>query len=340
MSLIHRNTVNLLAHILCLFTLVYAAVQCYLDYIKNEDLSEVSFKKYQSKIDSVYPSLSICFMSPFLQERLRKYGSMAYTSVYESYLSGSYDKEQQLLNISYEDVSIRADDFLIYTYVKGNVLFDSGGNGTMEIRNITSESWPWYSTKMMKCFTLHVPFQKDATMRQVGLTFRKDIFPGGIRPTDGFTSGGLHLYLHYPEQFARSWARSQRIWPLHASGKGGYQMRFYLKSMEVIDRRSKPNDQCQVVKRYDGWLKEHIMSTVKCRPPYWKPVGNTTVCKTTKELLRVKQEFWNVFYGAVDLNTPCREIKKLDMESFERVSDRIDKQHISLQVFFLSLIHI
>ena len=119
MSFAQWKTINLLAHILCLFAVVYSAVHCYFNYIKNEDLCEVSFKKYNSKVDSVYPSLSICFMSPFLQEGVMRHGIMTNTSLYQLYLTGYYNKDQQGFNSVY-------------------MMLDSGARGSKEqIRQLT-----------------------------------------------------------------------------------------------------------------------------------------------------------------------------------------------------------
>ena len=46
---------------------------CCWEYSKNEDVVEVAFKKYGDDPESIYPDITLCFQSPFYEEKLNCY---------------------------------------------------------------------------------------------------------------------------------------------------------------------------------------------------------------------------------------------------------------------------
>ena len=76
------------------------------DFIQNDDLCEVSFKRFHSDTDSIYPAITICLNTPFVEERFQKVSSTINSSSYESYLAGNHHVDKRLMNIDYNNVTM------------------------------------------------------------------------------------------------------------------------------------------------------------------------------------------------------------------------------------------
>ena len=300
-------------------------------YFQNDDLCEVSYKTFHSDIKHGYPSLSICFSSPFVKERLSEYLSSDMDNIsenYESYLiGGRYSDQNNNINIKsfksvpYEETTLQKNDFLT------NADIADKNRAFLPIsQDISINSWGWM-LGIMKCFTFSVPYQKNRFISQMNIEFNNTIFPNnGTRPSDGWNPGGMHLFFHYPNQFATSFPTNKRFWhsrKMASSGPNRYRMRFYLKGMEVLRKRHKSDETCQDDMPYDDWIRYHIINEVGCRPPYWHQTATSMpFCDTKEKLQEVQSMFWSYFYGIKEAKSPCTEIKKLDLEYEEPEDDQ------------------
>ena len=136
------------------------------------------------------------------------------------------------INIPYENVSIEAIDFIL----RADVTPKTYGK-FYKVENTTIQSYGWLMG-IMKCFTFDVPYIKGEVMSAMTIVFSNMIFANGILPRDGWDSGGLQLFLHYPKQFLRPYSSNKRFWPVTNSTKN-LRMRLYLKGMEVLKKRHK-----------------------------------------------------------------------------------------------------
>ena len=329
--MISCKAINLLLHIASLLVVLAITYLCCYDYFRNEDLCEVSFKKYNKGENHIYPSLSMCFASPFVEQKFTTFNNTEINSLtYESYLLGRYEDEQ-MLTVNFEEVTIQLNDFLVgKAQVLGKGKFDDSQEDRIAIENITTTSFGMWGN-IMKCFSFHVPYQKGSIVSFLHLTINKTVFPNGQIPSDG---KGFQLYFHYPQQFTRSWPSQKRYWPSRSTSDNNYKMRLSLKNMEVLKRRYKNEEQCEQRKDYDNMVSKYITDSVKCKPPYWTSDENTTLCKNGQKLKEINDKFWDIFYGNVDLNPPCREIKHITMDFAEADTKEIDKSEMNLYLFF------
>lgn len=317
-------------HLICIIAVIIYAVINIRSYFQNEDLCEVSFKTFHNEEEDIYPSLTMCINTPFKNnESITFSDNTVNTSTYNSYLLGMGNVRQNLAGIQYKNVSIQLSDFIITAYATDKEFSSRGGIPLRD--HITEHNWGIFFTGMMKCFTFNVPFIKDVKMSSIKIDFKNSIFPNdGQRPTDGWDSGGLHLFFHYPNQFSRSFPTNKRFWQVRKSEKNSHRIRFYLKDMEVLRKRQKAHDKCleRDSMEIDDWIRHHVMDEVKCRPPYWHDelISNSSfpVCDTKEKLRQAVQTFFNFFYGSKESNTPCTEIVKLGIEYEERADDDLD----------------
>ena len=119
------------------------------DFIQNDDVCEVSFKRFHSDKESIYPSFTICLNTTFVEERLQKISSTINSSSYESYLAGRRETNEHLKNIEYNDVVLKAEAFLLDATVKYKE--ENGSRFGENLKKITTQSWGWMKG-VMKCF--------------------------------------------------------------------------------------------------------------------------------------------------------------------------------------------
>ena len=330
--------INFIFHFICIIAVfIYAIINIYA-YLRNEDLCEVSFKTFHNKSEDIYPSLSMCLNTPLniSQKSLNDINA----SLYEQYLLGRINDKQNFSDIDYNKVSIKLDDFMIKAYAKNKGdLKESDLREEIPLNeHVTEQSWGWY-WGIMKCFTFNVPFKENIKISSIRIEVQNSIFPNnGHRPSDGWDSGGMHLFFHYPNQFSRSFSTNKRFWQIRKSDENSHHIRFYLKEMEVLKKRQKSDEKCLEHNQIeiDDWLMYHIMDEIKCRPPYWsdKLISNASfpVCNTKEQLYKAVQSFFNFFYGNKESNSPCHEIMNLGID-YEEPEDRTvlnDTTRISL----------
>ena len=107
----HTNTahillLNLLANIVLLFWLIIAlGIECLRKYLADEDVSKSSHKKFHSSNpDTIYPSITLCVLNPFLEHQLEQYGKGINITSYSYFLRGIH-WDERMLKIDYDSVT-------------------------------------------------------------------------------------------------------------------------------------------------------------------------------------------------------------------------------------------
>ena len=71
-----------------LSAVVLAAYWCY-KYSLDEDNLQMKYKEYLQSKDDVFPVLSMCFVNPVVEEKLKEYSTELNESMYYDFLSGN-----------------------------------------------------------------------------------------------------------------------------------------------------------------------------------------------------------------------------------------------------------
>ena len=214
---IDRKLLKGVFHTLCVLATVSLSIQCLYSYFLNETTSIVEYQKFQKDGLSGYPSISMCFMHPFLEPELRILGTN--TSSYIKYLQGKF-QDDHMKKIKYDAVTISLKD-----YVDGASIFLLDGNRfPMQLDDI----YVSLRTDMMKCFTIDIPFIKDKLINAFQLEIRNSVFPNKKRPVtvSHERPEGFVVSFQYPRQFlyaSNSWKTS---WKDRSNDSQGYLMHF------------------------------------------------------------------------------------------------------------------
>lgn len=313
----------------CLGAALILSIWCVGEYAKNSDITEVSYRKFDSSnYETQYPSLSLCFMDAYKENDLQKYDAEGRinSSMYSEFLRGQHWNEK-MLKVDYDLVTFDVKDYIIGTCI---TTIES-----TDCRNLTDIDHVAYVNPfgVFKCFSFH--HKTESPLDEVLVAIKNSIFPGGIRPS----SGRFLLLFHYPHQIARSLSTMHYNWRQRRNDTNDYHvLNFDITGIEVMNRRMDGNKQCDASSNYDTNINEQIMTTVGCQPPYWKSKYKYNRCNSKKKLRDIiKQHYMKQQQGAKFQSyiPPCTEMKTIDVHSSElsgRESENTYNDHI-LEIF-------
>ena len=200
MEVLQFSNINITFHCVCLLVAIIYGVNSVYDFIQNQDFTTISFKKFHNDAESIYPSISMCFNTPFIKDRLIQSAQLSEPIEYTRYLIGKIPANESLRNLNFEDVSFQTKDFLIKVEIR---FMNKGREWKQLIKNeqIHIQSWGWDS-RVAKCFTFDVPYRDNVLAKSMIIRHNTSIYPNGQRPMDGGESGGFQLFIHYLSNLA------------------------------------------------------------------------------------------------------------------------------------------
>ena len=247
-------------------------------YSLDEDLCEVDYRNYYQTEEDWTPELSLCFNSPFSQEKLEKFA--VNETKYKDFLEGKYF-DSHLVDIDFDSISMNPND-----YVRSNWV--STRDGTTKI-NVSTEIAPFFEKSysgfiyfpgFVNCYALKLPSVVNMSdIQDFGIKIDYNIFPSGTRPS----LHGLDTLIHYPNQLLRSLETLKYGW----DPRNGTEitMRFKIMGMEIIRHRNKKNHPCsEEWKSDDDRILVKHTNDVGCRAPYQNPSSKIKICNTSTAL--------------------------------------------------------
>ena len=300
---------------------------CLYIFCKDEDISEVIYRKYGDNSASLYPSFSFCVKQEehsVDKDMLRSYGKELNASSYLSHLIGSFENDE-MHNISYNDVTKSLLGHLVYA--KAFDSYDADEMIGIKLERIHEISFPLSNMRQMaRCITFDLPNTGSNKLQFVSIAIRQKIFPNQIRPN----VGNLFVCIHHPNKFYRPIIAAKYNWPKrNKNDSNHYAMEFSIKSMEVLHRRDKTSEPCQEYNNYDDVFKEKLVEKIGCYPPYWSYDGKIPRCRTSEKLKMFTKAILKAITGILDISEfiaqPCIDLRKLmfDYEEFEVSSEEM-----------------
>ena len=312
MRKIFLRTFNIFVHVICIAALILLIYGSLKQYHDNKNSLNETFQRFQTNGSSVYPSMSMCFSSPFSKSKLEKRVNGLTPLHYSDFILGKSDYTEILANISYQDVSIDIKDFLISANVSSKSI-DDFEHLTSIIDSIITTDLSVYTVRFLRCFTFNIPYVEDVIINMLVVEFNRTIFPEGKRPMNGWAEEfGLSLHYHLPNQLFKSYSTRKIMWPEEPLKL--YTTFSYVANIEILRRRHISKGSCTDVKNYDEWFKKQIVSSVGCYPPYWNSSIDVPICDTKEKLIEVSKRQWDRFYGKIPTTPPCTTLQRIDVE--------------------------
>jgi hypothetical protein len=318
----NRNTRDIIAYIyytFCVAATIGMTIYCLIQYLLDKDVSDVNFRTFDSDKDYVYPTITLCFETTFLEEALFNEEKGINEYLYTQFLSGEYWQEN-LLAVDYDNVTIKIEDYFLGIYISRFYSFESGfveylynahnidvrsprevgRSGDLVWRSFAPRFYTSFRDVLEKCVSFDIPSDLGQHVYRFELLFNSSIFPGGIRPEDSL----FGVKIHYPNQFLSnnvkkySWKKREDM--------NHYTMLFKLHNIIVINMRNKPKEPCNENWKNDDENKmRNIMNNVGCRPPHWKELNGLPNCSNNEQMAKF------YYLDLQDQFPPCIRIQKV-----------------------------
>ena len=289
-----------LFQVTCSIATLGTLIWCGYEFAKNEDLCQVTFKKFHKGNDGIYPHVSLCFEKPFSRIEHERYGEDTLKK-YFMFLEGK-SQDQKWLNSNYNDFTFNIDDHLIAAFVEAPPYSGRANDINTSITTLGS----------MKCLTVDLP--SSLKVHQFWLAVQNSIFPA----VTGNSNGKFLITITYPHQIFRISDQFLIYWPkINNATRKSYMTDFEIKGVEILKKRSTPHNACIESSNYDEVIMQRISELVNCTPLYWK-LGlekELHLCNTLASYAKITDHKWRAISeeGPFESHgSPCHQIKKLE----------------------------
>ena len=295
----------------CVLATIGTSVWQILTYLKNEEVTEVSFRRYHDSKHDVYPSVTLCFPNQFNDSELQQSGEGTSAESYAAFLQGKL-WNPDLVNASFDRISMDLKQYILRVGGKRSnwTYFDYSSDEDFEhLQNssalsIFSIPASMVVTNCIACFTLNVPFEKGSTLQSLWIEIRTDVFPNRIRPHEGLFT----MVLHYPHQAYWSMHSAKQRWPTRGIyAAGSYTMMFDIWGIEVVRQRTNGKPPCdEDISDFDAEMKQRVMESEGCKPPYWSSISSLPPCWKIEQMKQIADKI----YHAAEFDVqPCRVLQ-------------------------------
>ena len=294
--------------LLCIIATISMFLYCTYKYAQNQDVSMVDFMEITGEDSNVYPAISICLSTYFLE---RTWDNDTNAN-YWSFLSGRR-WEDRFLDVSYDNITKSVQDYFLgasawsfwgfekewvqFLYV--NKKFEN--HEPIEgFKRFTPKFFTSYRHFYEKCMSIEIPNSLNHRISTFELFFNHSIFRGDHRPRENW----FGIKIHYPNQFLTA-TFSNYIWEKQRVRRN-YTMKFVLQNLIVLNRRNKRNSPCiEDWKHHDQVIRRKVMDKVGCQPPHWDETTDLPKCSSPKQM----KLFHEMNVSAQ--SPPCRQIGKV-----------------------------
>ena len=309
------NSFHNIFKLFCIIATIILVLWCCYEFSKDEDVCEVLFKRFLEDDDSVYPTLTIVITNLFNETKLKKYDESFTSHAYQNFLTGPmYFWNPGMLNVDFEDVSMNVEDYIIKACLFRQFHEVIG----RQCVPATEVKKAYYFNSIVVTF----PFPEKTPVYQIAIKFKKSIFgEGGNRPITVDPNHYLNVLISYDNAIYNSYSASFDTWPARSNESSKhYNMRFLLKSMEVLRRRQKRSNKCYADPDYDKMIREHIIKNVGCRPSFWAHNSTHPTCTTkdsSNEIISQHFDHLSRLNITKEYFEACLSIEKLQIEYLE-----------------------
>ena len=336
-----------LYHTVCIFSVLGLTGWCVHRYMKNEDATELSFKKLHNSEEDIYPSITLCFNRPFLENQLHKYDPGLTINTYKEFLSGKAKNKKWNVtyrDVKYDNVTITLEDFLAdlsvltthheflwWDIINGSLVRNLSKMGDhLDMLQHEHKAIFYVSGRFSskKCFTIDVPFVHDRPIYSAQIRINGSVFPHGIRPS----KRELRAYIGYPNQFLRATKVGYIRVVSDIPKTSCYGLFIHCGTLEVLQRRNKVGEPCnEKINQHDALTLKDCMSKVGCNPKHWKMESALPNCFNSKQYSEIEAEVRK----SNEVQPPCRAIVKAvaDPKEYDLKNEKCDNL-VTIRVYF------
>ena len=172
-------------HLICITAVIFFSRDCIQHYHEDRNSLHVLERRFQSKNSSGYPSISLCFSSPFKRNLLENYGKRPSPQQYSDFLMGKSEYSASLAGIQFSNVTLQLEDFLFAANLSirsiGSDEEEKSVPSTISILNLNVFVW-----RFLKCFSFNIPYEEHVIIDELRIILNRKVFPNKTRPMDGW----------------------------------------------------------------------------------------------------------------------------------------------------------
>ena len=293
------NKFKILFKGLCIIATLCFVVFWLVTFLKNEDVSKIEIKYFEKDGDIELPEFTVCFANPFIDDRFKDVNSNLSREGYLSYISGKSSNVALYNYFNYDNVTINFPDYIDSIYFDFRPGFDKQNDTCNNVYDCQYMALSnnmnvfWFDDYFVKCYGTRLHDEYSMHIRFVQFWFKNSF--------TFLSRNGIHQYLtfNHPNQTllvedVTAISRNQGV---------------KLKSIELLKRRNKDNDQCiELAKNFDQYILEKHIKKVGCRAPYQKSLYNISFCETRKE---IRKSYFDKRLVLKDHTLPCQSVASM-----------------------------
>lgn len=325
--------------VICIMLACYMTIKETLRYIRNDDMSTISYKNFASSPKDTYPTFSICFTDDAEDEFSPIYDGLMYWwfseeiplilpirmphELYQIMIGGTaFDKSQP--NPWTEEVDIRniSESYAETLSIKFEKLYDHfkfvadnpNDSLTWSIDNKDTRRLPYfvnYQDPNTVCFTRI----EDEGANIIRIEDELNLLKENLRKLDLHVT--IKVFVHHPGQLLRVF--NSPIVQLELSDLRkllSVNSKFIIKISQVSILRKRPNSNTPCnpdLKDDDVQFRIQVSKEVGCIPVYWKKLRSENLkfdtCETPEDMKKVWKMLQNFTHIQSTYLPPCNEMK-------------------------------
>ena len=272
--------------ITCISLAAYTIICLFQEYFSNDDVSYVTYQKFNERKQDVYPAFSICLYSlagKLYKQEVNFLNLKGAESeyVYSDMVRGYTNITNEFMEVEFDDVTIDfLTDVLLWFHTK-----EKDGKYT----NLWSYKWnnsletPFYKTYQdpsRLCFTKHAPHMKDMFLKE-------DVIE--LNGTKVFETNlmKMRIYIHQDGQVVRRLGKFVHEFEAEDFEKNQFhpginKVHINLNQVEILRKRPNAVTECNpALLDDDKEYRNAVMQSMGCFPTYWKSfVQGSSVAST------------------------------------------------------------
>ena len=286
--------------------------------VEDRDIGIVDYIAFEDDSTIPYPVASLCFDTPFSEEKLALIDPDVNITHYLGYLKGDVF-EERLKNIEYKDVTIGLDEYLDGTGVqlRDGTYMEGWEIGTF-LQNVNFNGiseWGWF----YKCFELSWNITNPGTVRESRVIY--DF--AELHSDSSDWSGNIDLYIHYPGQFLLAPNDFTLLnFDMESSSKS---LEVTIEDIEILQSRNSKHRRCTAYDdkvAFDDMVREEHIIKHGCTLPYFKSYANFPKCDTAEKIKNSTFKYQNVRTKYYPVS--CQRLSKISYKTNWRDSDYFD----------------
>ena len=317
---------------LCFSVTIAMVTYWCIEYSKDNDLASVDYRSIKD-LNFSYPVLSLCFMDPFVNEKLKSVRSTLNKTVYLGFLKGDVPDDGVLKHIDYNNVTLNMEESLKYYYIlrKNSSGYENVSASNKEFVKPIITFNGFLNKHFKKCFSFELKESMMKHVRRIKRVFDANIFheyPGNKRPIDASFSA----IVHYPDQFLLRPHTERLGWRNRANNKS-YFMHFKLQMIEYFQRRYRNKKTClSKAIKFDSYVMENHFKKHGCQPIYHTQESNMPVCEGMKRVKETRFDGKNIDLD--QFHPPCDSVLDITLEYDEFDEDEARPNEIIIGITF------